>query len=217
MLAWVGIALVGVVLLLAARRVFAGYPRPAAPARVLSAGELAFLSAAADATYPAGGAISASGVEAHVAERTDAWMAEVDPGMRRLMRLLFFLVEHATVFFPAPGRGGFRRFSRLEPRQREAALRGWSASGFAPRQLVFQSLRAVLTLGYLAHPAVLRELGLAPRAIEAAPCQADLLFPPIGRGPESIRFAREDLRDVEAPATLACDAPLDPRYAEQRS
>jgi hypothetical protein len=198
--------------LLAARRVWAGYPPPAVPSRVLARRELGALSAAADAVFPAGGAISASGSDAEVAERTDNWLAEITVSMRVLVRLLLFLVEHATLFLPAPGRGGFRRFSSLAPEQRDAVLRGWAGSGLAPRRLVFQSLRAVLTMSYLSDPSVLRELGLAPRDVEPGYCEADLLFPPIGHGPEAIRVEPADLRDVEAPAQLACDAPLDPRY-----
>ena len=202
-----------VIALLAARRVWGGYPQPAAPPRALARRELALLTAAADGVFPPGGAIAASGSDADVAERTDIWIAEVAPMMRTLMRLLFFLMEHATLIFPAPGRGGFRRFSSLDAEQREAVLRAWAESSLPPRRLVFHSLRAVLGMSYLADPSVLRDLGLAPRDVEPGYCEADLLFPPIGHGPEAIRIEPEDLRDVEAPATLACDAALDPRYA----
>jgi hypothetical protein len=179
---------VAIVALLAARRVWWGYPVPAAPARALARRELALLTAAADGVFPPGGAIEASG-----------------------------LMEHATLIFPAPGRGGFRRFSSLKADQREAVLRGWAESSLPPRRLVFHSLRAVLGMSYLSDPAVLRELGLAPRDVEPGYCEADLLFPPIGHGPDAIRIEPEDLRDVEAPATLACDAALDPRYAAPRA
>ena len=212
------IALLGLLLaLVAARRFFGGYAAPPGRSRVLARRELGFLSAAADTAFPAGGAIEASGSDAEIAERTDAWIAEVTPGMRLLMRLLFVLVEHATLFFPAPGRGGFRRFSSLAPEQREAVFRDWEESRLPPRRLVFQSLRAVLTMGYLSDASVLRPLGLAPRALEPGICEADLLFPPIGHGPEAIRFQPDDLHDVEAPTTLADVAPLDPRYAEPSS
>ncbi|MBW2267791.1 MAG: hypothetical protein JRH16_04375 [Deltaproteobacteria bacterium] len=207
----------GLVALLAARRVWVGYPPPPAHVRVLGRREFGFLTAAADTVFPPGGAISASGSDAEVAERTDVWIGEVAPFLRVLMRLLFFLVEHATLFFPAPGRRGFRRFSSLDAAQREAVMSGWAESSLGPRRLVFESLRAVLTMSYLSDPAVLRELGVAPRDIEPGYCEADLLFPPIGHGPDAIRIEPEDLRDVEAPATLACDAPLDPRYAAPRA
>lgn len=216
---WIGvIGAIGTLLLgLIAWRGFAGYEKPAVRGRVLARRELGFLAAAADATFPAGGAITASGSDAEIPERTDAWIAEVSSEIRVLMRLLFCLVEHATLFFPAPGRGGFRRFSSLDAGQREAALRGWAESRLPPRRLVFQSLRAVLTMGYLSDASVLRELGLAPRALEPGICEADLLFPPIGHGAEAIRFQPEDLHDVEAPTQLADEAPLDPRYAEPAS
>ena len=212
---WVEALLVcmGLAALFLARRAWAGYAPPAVPGRTLARRELGFLTAAADTVFPPGGAIAGSGSDAEVAERTDIWIGGVAARMRVLIRLLFLLVEHATLFFPAPGRGGFRRFSSLDAEQREAALRSWAESGLAPRRLVFQSLRAVLTIGYLSDPAVLRELGLAPREIEPAYCEADLLFPPIGHGPEAIRIEAQDLRDVEAPVSLARDAPLDPRYA----
>jgi hypothetical protein len=202
--------------LLAARRVWAGYAPPAVPSRTLARRELGFLTAAADTVFPPGGAITGSGSDAEVAERTDIWVAEIAASMRLLIRLLLFLVEHATLFFPAPGRGGFRRFSSLDVGQREAALRAWSESSLAPRRLVFQSLRAVLTMGYLSDPAVLRELGVAPREIEPTYCEADLLFPPIGHAPDAIRIEAKDLGGFETPVTLACDAPIDPRYAAPR-
>ncbi|MEE2679188.1 MAG: hypothetical protein VX546_11470 [Myxococcota bacterium] len=96
---------------------------------------------------------------------TDRWLVRVEPRVRLLMRLLFFLVEHATLFFPAPGWGGWRRFSSLRPEQREAALEGWRTSRLGPRRLVFQALRSIVAMGYLSYPPVLRELGIAPRSI----------------------------------------------------
>lgn len=146
-------------------RVFWGHAPPAAPLRSLSRREAAFVTSAAAAIFPAGGAVPPSGGEARVAAHTDRWLAQVEPRVRVLMRLLFFLVEHATLFFPAPGLDGFRRFSSLRPDQREAALEGWRTSRLGPRRLVFQGLRAIVTMGYLSHPPVLRELGLAPRDI----------------------------------------------------
>ncbi len=147
-------------------RVFWGHAPPVASLQSLSRREAAFVRAAAAAIFPPGGAISYSGGEARIAVHTDRWLAQVEPRMRVLMRLLFFLVEHATLFFPAPGLDGFRRFSSLRLDQRAAVLEGWRTSRMGPRRLVFQGLRAIVTMGYLSHPPVLRELGLAPRAIE---------------------------------------------------
>jgi hypothetical protein len=192
-----------------------GYARPAKAPLLLSARELAFVAAAADATFPAGGALPPSGSDAGVAAYADRWLAVVQPRMRLLIRLLFFLVEHATLFFPAPGRLGFRRFTSLSAEQQAAALEGWRTSRFRARRLVFESLRAIVAMAYLAHPPLLRQLGLAPRRIESPVCEADLLFPPIGAGPEAIRWTREDLDPAGRSAEpLTADAPIDPRFAE---
>jgi hypothetical protein len=129
------------------------------------------------------------------------------------MRLLFFLIEHGTLLFPAPGRRGFRRFSSLPREQAAQALEGWRTSRLFPRRLVFVSLRAILTMGFFAHPPVLRQLGIAPRRIESPVCEADLLYPPIGRGPEAIPYTRADLSPPRANAPLSPDAPPHPDYA----
>ena len=194
-------------------RVFLGYPRPLQSPQVLSRRELAFLEAAANATFPPGGAIAASGGDAGVGAYTDRWMSTLHPRMRLLMRLLFFLVEHATLFFPAPGFRGFRRFSALLPGQQSAVLDAWASSRWRARRLVFQSLRAIVTMGYFAHPPVLRQLGLEPRAIESPVCEADLLFPAIGRSPATIAHGETGPPSDGTPIDLA--GPVDPRYAEE--
>ena len=130
------------------------------------------------------------------------------------MHLLFILMEHATLFFPAPGRGGTRRYSALEAEQRVAVLDAWSESSLFVRRVVFTSLRAVLTLGYFAHPPVLRTLGIAPPAIDSPICEADLLYPRIGEHPDSIEKTRSDLTPPSAGVPLASDRPLHDAFAE---
>lgn len=197
-------------------RVFAGYARPADEIRVLAPREAAFLEAAAQATFPPGGAIPPSGGEAGIPAFTDRWLQVLPPRMRLLMRLLFFLLEHATLFFPAPGPGGFRRFSSLSPEQRANSLESWRTSRLFPRRLVFESLRAILTMGFFSHPPVLRQLGLAPLDFESPVCEADLLYPPIGRGPEAIVFTASDLGTRTAAEPLERGTSLHPRYAGDR-
>jgi hypothetical protein len=198
-------------------RVFWGHPRPTRRCAVLMPGEVAFLTGAAEATFPAGGAIPASGADAEVAAFTDRWLALLHPRMRLLMRLLFFLIEHSTLLLPAPGSGGWRRFSSLRAEQQLAVLDGWRTSRFYARRLVWMSLRAILTMGYLGHPPILRELGLAPRRIQAPVCEADLLYPPIGRGPDAIRHGSGDLTPPSDGSPLELQGALDPRYAEPAS
>ena len=214
MWAWLVLAaLLSAVLL----RVSWGYPRPACRYRCLMPGEAAFLASAAEAMFPPGGAISYSGSDADLPGYLDRLMVASHPRIRLLMHLLFFLVEHATLLFAAPGSWGRRRFSSLTPEQQVAALDGWGESSLFARRLVFNSLRATLTLGYFAYPPVLRELSLAPYAIETPIVEADLYYPPIGESRRAIRETREDLTQPVAAAPLALDAPLAPGYAEDAS
>jgi len=144
-------------------------------------------------------------------------MAVSAPRMRLLMHLLFFLIEHATLFFPAPGGGGHRRFSALTVEQRTAAIEGWRTSRLFPRRIVFASLRAILTMGYFAYPAVLRQLGLAPYEIRTPISEVDLWYPRIGASRASIRLSPADLTAQSDGTPIPLDAPLDPAYREDAS
>jgi hypothetical protein len=192
-------------------RFVGGYPESPGFAR-LARREVAFLGAVGEAMYPPGGVPRASGTDARIAEYIDEYLGLVPARMRVLMRLLFFLVEQATFFFPAPGPGGRRRFSSLTAEQGAAALGGWRSSGLPARRLVFTSLRAVLTNCYVADPSVLRELELAPFEIETPVLEADLLYPPIGRPPAEIVHTRGDLTAPSAGVPVALDGPLHRAY-----
>lgn len=193
-------------------RIFAGYPRRAA-LRVLGPRDAALVEAAAEAVFPEGGAVPFSGPQAGVTAWVDRYLQELPRASRRLMGLLFLLVEQATLVFPAPGRGGRRRFSALSLPQRQAVLEGWRTSRLFPRRLVFTSLRAILTMGYFADPRVLRTLGLAPFDLRTPVREADLLYPPVGRGPEAIRHRPEDVDWTGETRPLGPDAPLHPAFA----
>jgi hypothetical protein len=200
----------------AAARVFAGYPRVAGYG-VLAAREVAGLDAAAEALFPPGGAIACSGADAQVARYIDRLVAASHPRTRLLMRMLFFLIEHGTLIFPAPGGvRGRRRFSSLALDERVEVLEGWQTSRLFPRRLVFTSLRALFTLGYFAHPPVLCALGLAPAAIESPICKADLLYPRIGAHPDTIPWRPEDLTPPSDGTPLALDGPRMPGYEATR-
>ncbi|HXK21900.1 MAG TPA: gluconate 2-dehydrogenase subunit 3 family protein [Myxococcota bacterium] len=208
-------ALTAALVVYALVRVFAGYPAAQQPAQALRRRELALVSAVADALLPPGGAIPESGREADVAGYVDRLVAASQPRQRALMRALFFLFEHATLFFPAPGGlRGLRRFSALDVSAREAVLERWRTSRLFPRRLVFTSLRALCTLGYFASPGVLRSLHLAPYAIDTPLCQADLWYPPIGAPRASLRRTRADLTPPSGGTPLALDAPLLAGYGE---
>lgn len=165
---------------------------------VLAPRELAFLAAVSDATFPEGGPVAPSGSRAGLPGYADRYAGAVPPATRRLMRALYFLVEHGTLLFPAPGPGGRRRFSLLEREQQVAVLEGWRTSSLFPRRLVFQSLRAILTMGYFADAEVQATLGLVPAAITSPVVEADLLYPPIGRPKSEIRHRVADAPEASA-------------------
>lgn len=193
-------------------RVFLGYPARPVGVRTLAARELATARAAARVIYPEGGAIAASGESARVALHTDRFVGAQPASNRRLMRLLFFATEHATLVFPAPGSGGWRRFSSLGSDQQLAYLEGWRQSELPPRRLVFLSLRAIVTMGFFADASVLRSLGLAPREIDSPVIEADALWPAVGQHPHDIRFRIGDLTPPRESGPLRDDTPLHPDY-----
>jgi hypothetical protein len=201
----------------AVARVFGGYP-PRDPAlRAFSPREAAFVTAAADAAFPPGGAIPLSGSEAGIPRHLDLYLAGQGPRNRLLLRLLLAFFEHATLLFPAPGITGFRRFSALSPAQRVSVLDAWSQSSLRVRRIVFTSLRTILTMGYFDSPAVLRATGLAPLAIETPVVEADLLYPRIGCARDTIRWRPEDLGRPVPRAPLDPHGPLHPSYAADRA
>jgi len=195
-------------------RALAGYGRRDPALCQLSAREYALVRGAAEAAFPPGGPIPLSGIDAKIPEHIDRYLAALPARNRLLIRLLFVLIEHATLLFKAPGWDGFRRFSALSLEQRMAVLEGWARSKFQLRRLVFQGLRAVLTMGYFACPAVLRAIGLAPLAIETPVVDADLLYPPIGKPRSAIRFGALDRAPTVARLPLDPHGPLQPGFGE---
>lgn len=195
-------------------RFAAGYGRRDPALIQLSAREYALVRCAAEAAFPPGGPIPLSGIDARIPEHIDRYLAALPARNRVLIRLLFVLIEHATLLFKAPGWDGFRRFSALSLEQRMAVLEGWARSPIQLRRLVFQGLRAVLTMGYFACPAVLRAIGLAPLAIETPVVDADLLYPPIGQPRSAIRFGVEDRARTVARLPLDPHGPLHPGFGK---
>jgi hypothetical protein len=194
-----------------------GYPLPDRHYRVLIRPEVASLASVSEAMFPPGGHIRSSGLDADLPAYIDRWMAVSQRQVRLLMHLLFFFVEHATLLFPAPGRRRRRRFSSLGLEQRVAVLGAWGESGLYLRRLVFMSLRSILTMGYFAHPPVLRQLGVAPLAIDSPVGEADLLYPPIGKLPADIPYTPDDLTAPSDGTPLALGGPLHRDFAERTS
>lgn len=211
MVVWLVLA---AVLVWVAIRVAYGYPVPDRRYRVLIRPEVACLASVSEAMFPPGGHIHSSGLDADLPAYIDRWMEMSQKRVRLLMHLLFFFVEHATLLFPAPGRRRRSRFSSLGLEQRVAVLGAWGESGLYLRRLVFMSLRSILTMGYFGHPPVLRQLGVAPLAIDSPICEADLLYPPIGKLPADIPYTRDDLTGPSDGTPLSLDGPLHRDFAK---
>ncbi len=188
----VGATLLGVAGLILWRFLL-GYPKT--DHRMLRGGEAAFLQAAAESFFPPDEGMPISGAEADLPGYADEYLLALPSRQRGLLRALFLLFEHATLLWPAPGARGFRRFSGLSERQRLAVLRGWQTSRFGLRRMCFSALKAVLILGYVGHPRCLEALDLSPWEIESPIREADLLYAPIGKGPDEIPYRPSDLSE----------------------
>ncbi|MCH7867226.1 MAG: hypothetical protein IH881_05970 [Myxococcales bacterium] len=205
--------LITLAIFLIVRRVFLGYSGTARKFKVLARREVALISSTAEVMFPADGAIPFSGIEADLPGFADRFLASLPPNVRWQIRALFMLFEHGTLLFPGPGWTGMRRFSSLTLEQRELVLQRWSQSSKFFRQICFTALRAVLTMGYLGHPVVMRHLGLAPYAMESPLCEADLLYPAIGQHPDQIPYSEQDLGPPSDGTPLDIEGPLHPDYA----
>lgn len=199
-------------------RLALGYPKPPTHYRRLLRSEAALVEAACGAMFPSGGAIPEAGTQVGAAAYLDRLMDASKPRIRVLMHALLFLVEHATLIIPGPGRGGRRRFTSLDSQQQPRVLQGWETSSLSMGRLVFVSLRALLTMAFLHHPPVLRRLGIAPLALDTPVCEADLWMPRIGADPSTIPWRVADVtapRDDAEP--LGLGGPLHPDYTEDRA
>lgn len=214
MLAWTVGLLVAAGGAYAVARLAWGYAAPPRRMRFLWRNELAFIEAAGETVFPPGGAIPPSSRDADFPGYLERYLAAADPSMRILMRALFLFMEQAPILFPAPGAGGRRRFSALDAVQRRAYLHAWSESRIFLLYLSFTSLRALLGMAYFAHPPVLRQLGLAPFAIDVPVIPTDLLYPAVGQPASSIRVTAAELTTERERAPLALDGPLATGFEE---
>lgn len=194
------------------RRAFAGYPEPPSGLAVLHRGEVAFIQAAAEVLFPAGAGLPVIGIDAHLPLYVDRHLSALPPAQRLQIRALLTLFEHLTLVLPADIPGGRDRFSSLPTASRVAVLERIANHPKLPVRILFTALRAVLALGYLGHPANLRELALAPFEIEQAVSDAELLFPRVGALPLSIRFGLADRTDPTQRTPLDPHGPRHPAY-----
>jgi len=195
------------------RRLASGYP-PAPPGlAILHRGEARFVESAAEVLFPGGAGLSVAGVDAHLPHYVDRHLAALPRSKRLQIRALFAVCEHLTLVFPGDEPGGRRRFSTLSTASRSSVLGRLSMHPNSLVRTLFMALRAVLVLGYLGHPANLRDLGVAPFEIEPAVSDAELLFPRIGGLVSSIRYELEDRTESDQLAPLDPHGPRHRAYA----
>ena len=193
------------------RRFIAGYPAPPPGLGVLHRGEAAFIQAAAEALFPDGSSLPISGAAAQLPLYVDHHLSALPAAQRLQIRALLLLFEHLSLVWPAREPGGRDRFSSLSVTSRLGVLARVADHPDARIRLLFTALRAIVSLGYLGHPANLSALSLAPFEIEPAVSDAELLFARVGALPMSIRYGEADRTD---PVTRG---PLDPHGPRHRA
>jgi len=195
------------------RRFVSGYP-PAPPGlAVLHRAEAKFVESAAEVLFPGGAGLSVAGVDAHLPHYVDRHLAALPRTKRMQIRALFWLFEHLTLIFPGNEPGGRRRFSKLSAAARDSVVARVANHSNELVRTLFTALRAVLGLGYLGHPANLRDLGVAPFEIELGVSDAELVFPRIGGLVSSIAFELEDRTDPAELGPLDANGPRHRAYA----
>lgn len=144
-----------VIAALLVRAIAFGYPAPRLPrGSLLNRKEQAVVAACADALFPPGGPIPLSGTDAGLVAYMDRYLAGLPALPRLLGRLLFHSIEHGPWIF-GPRRV---RFTRLTQEERVAALHEMFESSMYFRRVSFLSMRAMMTMGYLAHPLVAKKM-----------------------------------------------------------
>lgn len=143
------------------RGLLAGYP-PARPGVTLGAKQQAVIAACAETMFPSREFMPLTGAEAGVVSYLDRHVASLPGDKAFQIRLLFVFVEHSPWIFGLGGRWPAPRFTRLTDARRLAFLQEMATSRIYFRRLCFLSLRALLCMAYVAHPAIAARVGSAP-------------------------------------------------------
>ena len=124
--------------------------------KVLSRREARIVEALAETMFPEGGRI-ASSKAAKVVDAVDAFMADVPPTERVMMRAMFGLFE-VGIGVLGPGRSW--RFSKAHAHDQKAYIADWESSRFYLKRLGFQALRSTFLITYFQSAAVLDGIGV---------------------------------------------------------
>ena len=114
------------------------------------------LSASAAALFPATKPGIPDFKSTDLIARTEAYLDELPPTQRRLLMWLFVVVELLGGILG----GKLRRFSRLPRKERTGLVRRWRRSTILPIRVLGDSVKAVLTMGYVSHPSTVEHIGM---------------------------------------------------------
>jgi len=121
--------------------------------------EKEIVALAADNTFPKGGPIPISGTEAGVPEYFEKYVKRLPPDKQRLIHLMLHFVETVPLIFGPE----HTLFSLATPENREKALNFCDKDWYFHR-IGLQSLRVLLTMGYMANEDVQKAIGCVPDA-----------------------------------------------------
>lgn len=108
------------------------------------------VAACADTLFPPAGPISVSGTEAGLVTYVDNYVRALPLVQRLLVHLLFLFIQLSPWLF-GPRR---KRFTRLQPEDRQRVFEAMAVSPVYFRRVAFLSMRAIMTMGYFASPQV---------------------------------------------------------------
>lgn len=159
MCAWLLLVLLGGLYL-----AFVGYPTRRFAGAVLDGREQAIVAACAETMFPSRDTMPLTGIEAGVVEYLDRHLASLPKDKRLQIRLLIAFIEQSPWVFGCGAGffGRFSRFSKLDSGRRQAFLADMAKSSIYFRRVCFLSLRALLCMAYLSHPAIEEAIGMRP-------------------------------------------------------
>lgn len=104
-----------------------------------------------------GGKVPQDATDARVVQRIDAWMATLPRVELLKMRALFHMFD---LWFAVHAFNPLARFTTAPREQRAAYLATWEHSAVYARRLAFQGLRQIVSIAYMEHAGVRREMGI---------------------------------------------------------
>lgn len=104
-----------------------------------------------------GGAIPQDAIDAGVVERIDRWMATLSRVEILKMRGLFHMFD---LWYAVHAFSPTARFVKAPREQRAAYLATWEHSDMYARRLAFQGLRQIISIAYMEHSGVRRDMGI---------------------------------------------------------